>query len=105
MWIRGAGVDPTLVIPAVISPTEGPASLSYRARNVRTGDVLLDQRRQSGKVSLGQASFPVRRGQGLQEHEGVDVDHAVLDQVQRNMLISLASRRLPAMGTKLGCRR
>ena len=45
--------------------------------------VFPDQRRQRAQVAGRQASCPVRLRQHLLEHERVDVDHAVLEQVQR----------------------
>ena len=45
--------------------------------------MLPDQRRQGGIVAWSEPALPVRQCQYFLDHQRIDVDHAVLDQVQR----------------------
>jgi hypothetical protein len=44
--------------------------------------MLPDQRGQGAEISRGEFAWPVRLGQNLLQHEGVDVHHAVLEKMQ-----------------------
>ena len=71
------GVEPTFVSPAAKFVMQGPSERSCRGQNGRRGS------RGSSVVAWHHGLLPARARQDLLDHEGVDVDPAVLNQVQR----------------------
>ena len=65
-------------------------------------DVLPDQRRDGPPIDRAESVFPVRPGQYLLQHQCVDVDHAVLQQVQAQhadfLILAPVAREFAALG-------
>ena len=64
--------------------------------------MLPDQRREGAEIAGAKLSRPLRLRQGLLEHEGVDVDRAVLEQMQRQhadlVVLAAVARELAMAG-------
>jgi hypothetical protein len=62
-----------------------PALRLFRSRRSRwlPLDVLPDQGRERAEITGGELDGPVRLSDDLLDHQRVDVDHGVLEQVQR----------------------
>ena len=76
------GQDPTVVSPGAIWVNRSAVGHPCRARSDPKGSLLSDQRGQGAQIPGREPCRPLWLRQHLLQHEGVDVHHAILEEVQ-----------------------